>query len=188
MMERRGLIARVAVCGAVLVVVGGGMVLFLLPTLVLPASASNEAAAIAGLRAYLGAQGVFQRKAYYGDEAGKVCANPKDGQGFPDLYKVGEPEADGGPLKLIDRTFAEATSPARPKSGYYFVDITADADGPYDPATDCGLCAVPARYKKSGVNTYIINFTGTVYYRDNDGKPVTTWPDVEKEGWKPVGQ
>jgi hypothetical protein len=150
---------------------------------------SHHTAAIAGLRAYLGAQGTFQRVDRYGN--GKlVYANPIDGKGFPDLYRLGGPlgkeSVDG--LRLIDFAFARAISPETAKCGYWFVDIVADAKtGPYNFAKEFGLCAVPAVYGKSGIYTYIIDFTGTVYKKDNGGRPVQAYPDTTNEGWDPVG-
>jgi hypothetical protein len=152
--------------------------------------ANNSSAAIPGLRTYLGAQGTFQRVDRYG-KGELVYANPKDGVGFPDLYRIGGPLAapDGTEIKLIDLALARATSPETNKAGYWFVEITSDAvtGRPYDYTKDCGLCAVPAAYGKTGLYTYIIDLTGTVYKKDNGGKPVTVYPDVEKDGWRPVG-
>ena len=149
-----------------------------------------EGAAIAGLRACLGAQGVFRREDRYGKGA-LVYANPVDGKGFPDLYRVGGPRESetGDELKLIDIAFARATSAESPKSGYWFVDIIADTKaGPYDFTEDCGLCAVPARYGKSGLHTFIIDARGTVYKKDNGGAAVTIWPDSKEDGWLPADE
>ncbi len=145
---------------------------------------------IAALRAYLGAQGTFQRVDRYGK--GKLLyANPKDGIGFPDLYRIGGPLAvpDGTEIKLIDLALARATSPETNKAGYWFVEITSDAvpGRPYDYTKDCGLCAVPAKYRETALHTFVIDIRGTVYRNDNGGKPVTVFPDVAKNGWLPVG-
>ncbi len=149
----------------------------------------GDSYAFQALRNYLGAQGVFQRKDRYGK--GKLLyANPIDGKGLADLYRVGGPleYPDGTELKLIDLAFARATSPETSKAGYWFVEITGDAlGGHYDYATDCGLCALPAEHSKMGLYTFIINIEGTVYKKDNGGTPVTVWPDVVKDGWLPVG-
>ena len=136
------------------------------------------------LCSYLAAQRTFRTEDFY-RKGTAVFANPVDGIGFPDLHKVGGPEADGELLKLIDRAVAEATSPARVKMGYWYIDIVGDRNGLYDSSKQCGLCAVPAEYGKTGRNTFIINVTGMVYQKDTGGRPVTIWPDVEKEGWLP---
>jgi hypothetical protein len=82
---------------------------------------------IAHLRAYLAAQDQFHRTDHYG-KGKRTYANPSDGSGLPDLYKVGGPDAAGEVLDLIPLDLARATPPDRPKAGYYyFVDIVADA-------------------------------------------------------------
>ena len=159
-----------------------------IPNLVASRAASNEAAAIASLRAYLSAQSTFRRTDFYG-KGMRVYANPSDGKGFPDLYEVG-----GNRLTLIDSRFAEATSPASAKFGYYFADIEYD-----DYSNDCGLCAVPAAYNRSGRNVFIVDATGTVYQKDaaalhpgimtgDPVPPVTVYPGAaEIATWLPVG-
>ena len=151
----------------------------------------SESYAIAVLRGYLGAQGTFQRVDRYGK--GKlVYANYLDGKGFPDLFRVGGPleEPDGTEITLMSRCFARATSPATAMYGYWFVEITADAFSgkPYDYTQDCGLCAVPAVYGETGRHTFVVDLTGTVWMKDNGGRPVQAYPDVVNEdGWEPVG-
>ena len=142
-----------------------------------PRRDSNETAAVAAVRTYLGAQATFHRTDFYG-KGMLVYANPKDGAGFPDLRRL----PDGTALKMIDPTFARATSPETARAGYYFVDIEYD-----DYSIDCGLCAVPAEYGVTGENTFIIDVTGVTYQKDNGGQPVTVYPDVAKAGWIPVG-
>lgn len=118
-----------------------------------------------------------------------MYANAKDGVGFPDLYQLGGPGSGGKELKLIGERLARATTGGAPCSGYLFCDITGDAKGPWDYSTDCGLCAYPAKYEKGWPRyTYIIDVTGVFYQKDNRGKPVNTWPDVEADGWIPVGR
>lgn len=148
----------------------------------------NDSAAIANLRAYATAQSIFRRHAWYGDEVGQAYANPVDGKGFADLYEIEAPGAEPGKPHLTDRGFAIATCPETPKAGYYYVDITGDANGPYDYTMQFGLCAVPAKYDVTGKNTLIIDAADEVYYKDTQGRPVTKWPDVEKEGWKLVDE
>jgi len=151
-----------------------------IPNLVSSRIASNEVAAIAGLRAYVGAQGTFHRRDYYG-KGELVYANPVDGQGFSDLHEVG-----GQQIKLIDYSMARATSSTRAKAGYYFVDLTGSEEGPYDYRYYFGLCAVPAQYPRTGRNTFVMDVTGTVYKKDTGGRPVTVYPDTN-DGWLPVG-
>ncbi len=163
---------------------------------------SNESVTMAYLRAYLSAQNQFKRSDFYG--IGKtVYANPSDGNGFADLYQLGYPSAPRGEVfGMIDVTFADAgarnPSP-KPKAGYLFADITGCGNVPYDYTVDCGLCAVPASYNRSGRNIYIIDVTGTVYQKDaaaeypwiqtGDGvPPLKRYPDLKTlVTWTPVG-
>jgi len=104
-----------------------------------------------------------------------------------DLFRIGGPEGTGPELKFIDLAFASATSPDSTKAGYWFVDIVADRlTGPYDFERECGLCAVPAISGAKGYPTFVIDIQGVAYMKDNGGKPVTVFPDVEKDGWVPA--
>jgi hypothetical protein len=143
---------------------------------------ANEVAAVACLRTYVNAQSVFHRIEHYRGR-GLRYARP-----YAHLHTA----PTGGTIKYIDEAFARAciTDEKRePRSGYYFVDITGIERGaPYDPAIEFGLCAVPAKYKSSGINTFIVDVTGTVYQKDTGGRPVTLYPaDLGGEGWIPVG-
>jgi hypothetical protein len=140
-------------------------------------TSANEAAAIRALRTYLGAQNQYHRSDFYGKGA-LSYANPKDGKGFPDLYRV---RGKGEVMNLIDASFARATGPESAKRGYYFVDLQYG-----DYTVDCGLCAVPARYGETGFYTFVIDVTGTVYAKDNGGKPLTTYPDMRRASWVPA--
>ncbi|MHC4506096.1 MAG: DUF2950 family protein, partial [Planctomycetota bacterium] len=159
--------------------------------------ASNESCAIASLRAYLAAQNYFKRRCLYGT-AKKVYANPRDGVGFSDLYQVGHGAGPRGEaLEMIDVTLADARWGYRrnkPRAGYYFADLEYD-----DYTTDCGLCAVPANYNRSGRNIFIVDVTGTVYQKDAAAEfpnvrtgdavpPLRTYPDARAiTTWIPVG-
>ncbi len=175
-MSDRNLVWRVVIYTAVVVIVGGGLFVIMMPTHSHPAWTYYERDATAALRTYLSAQEIFANSSRYSNAKGRVYANPRDGKGLADLSAAG----------IIDEAFALATSPERAKRGYYFVHITRDANGPYDHAKQHGLCAVPARHGKSGFATFIVDAECTIHRKDNGGKPVTTWPDVEKEGWEPV--
>jgi len=188
MADSRVSVKRVAIA-VVTVFAVLGIVAALLPSHSHPRWTYNEPAAVAALRTYCSAQQVFKRTPRYGDDTRLVFANAVDGKGFVDLWRVGGPLArpDGTELEIVDLAFAGATSAETPKSGYWFVDISADAEGPLDSKWRFGLCAVPARHGTDGKRTFIIGEEGTVHSKDNGGKPVTVWPDVEKEGWRPVG-
>ncbi len=123
---------------------------------------SNQTAAVAALRTYLGAQSTFYRTDFYSTE------------GRPGTF------AELGRFGFIDKAMAEATTPERARAGYYFVEIETEGAG------IPGLCAAPARYGKTGRNTFVIDVAGVVYWKDTGGKPVRTWPDIW-DGWIPVG-
>lgn len=137
------------------------------------------------MKTYVFAQNEFRKTPWYGEDAGNVYANPVNGTGFPDIYEIGRSGAGGKEPHLIDRAFAEATTPERPRAGYWFVDIVADADGPHDFSKQFGLCAVPAEYSVTGRSTFVVDSAGTIYIKDTKGKPVTTWPDLDN--WLGVG-
>ena len=178
--SRRSWIGIIVACLA-----GIAILAIALPNLLQSRMAPGEETSLATLRTYLSAQNIFYREAFYGIGK-KVYANPTDGVGFPDLYQLGGPGSRGEELKLIDLSFARATPGGRPRGGYLYCDITGDSQGPWDYATNCGLCAYPAGYRKGRWPRYarIIDLTGAVYQKDTGGKPVTVWPDVEAEGWE----
>jgi hypothetical protein len=130
-------------------------------------------------------------------------------------------DASGQAVKLIDGAFARAdAAPARaypelgkesmPKQGYFFKALTTDVDGKplADPASVVpaagnlapvpsthpsrfAFCAYPARYRKDGRLTFIVNEEGVVWQKDlgPDAKGVTAWPirDRDTAGWKMFG-
>ena len=182
------------------VLIGGTLVLgygCAVRSLTTPRSVSNESCAIAAMRAYLSAQNVFHRTDYYGIGK-KVYGNPSHGNGIADLYQVGYPSAPRGEvLGMIDAAFADARwgcDGREPKAGYYFADLLYK-----DYGIDCGLCAVPASYNRSGRNIFIIDVTGTIYQKDAAAEhpglqtgdavpPLTRYPDVQAlVTWTPVG-
>ena len=155
----------------------------------------NETMAIGRLREYCAAQSLFRLNPWYPGKKG-VYANPSDGIGFPDLYRIGGPDGKGEVLKLIRLEMALATGPATAPGGYYFVDITCDGKGPHDYTKNFGLCAAPAKYDVTGKRTFIVSYAflkistrrglGTVWAQDNGGKAIVRWPDTVGERWAPV--
>jgi type II secretory pathway pseudopilin PulG len=57
--------------------------------------------------------------------------------------------------------------------GYTYADIWTPTSGSW------GVYAYPDLYGKTGDYTYVIDDQGTLYYSDNSGSAVTTWPS----GW-----
>ena len=171
----------------VLCVAGVAILAIAVPNLLQSRMAPGEETSLATLRMYLSAQNIFHRKDFYGIGR-KVYANPTDGVGFPDLYQLGGPGSGGEVLDLIGLSMARAVPGGEPRGGYLYCDITGDPNGPWDYSVDCGLCAYPAeRGRKWPRYTRIIDVTGAVYQKDIGGEPVTIWPDVEADGWVPVG-
>lgn len=142
--------------------------------------ASNEAHAIASMRAYLCAQNQFRRNDHYGIGA-LVYANPSSTQGvgneYPDLYRIsykGGTTGTGRILGMIDKAFADACidlTNTKPMAGYQYdsleaFDSTAFSTA-FDYSVDCGLCAAPESYNRTGRNTFIIDVAGAVYQRDS---------------------
>lgn len=155
-----------------------------------PPEMKDQEAVIRLLSAYAAVQAAFRRAERYPGR-GLVYANPQHGKGFPDLYQIGGPGSGGAVLKLVNKAFAEATSPEHALSGYYFVDITSDArTGAYDYTKQFGLCAVPGRYNRGRgppkPATLVINVAGKVWMADTRGEPVTVFPDVTKMNWLEV--
>ena len=170
-MKRKVILVRLGACAAVLAGLG------VLVAVLLPSRwAANETAAIAALRTYLGAQNQVSRTEFYGAHKGKTTPAT-----LAELARLG----------FIDKAMAEATSPERSYQGYYFVEIEPLAK--IDFSIDFGLCAVPARYPRTGRNTFVIDVTGVVYQKDTGGKPVIRIEEVISEeagiedGWTPVG-
>lgn len=148
-----------------------------IPNLVAARMAANESAAIASLRAFLGAQGTFHRTDYY-DEGELVYANESQrgahttGTGFPDLFEIDYAgTATVAAIRLIDLAFARADSDGqnKAKAGYVFNDLTSNAIGSiaYDWTVDCGMVGAPLKYNRSGMHTFVVDLTGTVYKRES---------------------
>jgi len=142
---------------------------------------SNETSAVASLVVILCGQATFHRTDFYG-RGQLMYANPHTGRGFVDLYAVGNQR-----IGLIDQSLAKATSPRTAKAGYYFISFRGSADGyEYDPVIEFGVCAVPAVYGKTGINTFVMDVGGSVYMKDTGGVAPTRYPDVRR-GWIAVG-
>ena len=157
-----------------------------IPNLVASRISSNETAAIAALRTYLGAQNQFHRTDFY-NLTWLAYANPVNSPsgtyGFPDLYEIGGPGSGGSVLKMIDVTFANATPVGQARAGYVFDDIRYT-----DYSIDCGLGAAPKEFNRSGRNTFVIDITGVVYQQQGSQgvDPPTAYP-ASMSLWIPVG-
>ncbi len=186
---------------AVLAVALVAILVIAIPNIMASRATPGEAPQLGYMKAYVGAQSIFVKNANYPARPGEfVYANP-----YTDLFEIGyrgEPKDEVSALRLISRDLADAhydLPDRKARSGYFFRDITADADGPYDPAEEFGLCAVPASYGGWFRSIYICDVTGSVYRKDAAAvyphlrkgepvRPVTVYPsDPVKEGWTRVG-
>jgi hypothetical protein len=78
--------------------------------------------------------------------------------------------------------------------GYYFRDITGDAEGAFDYAREYALCAAPACYQRAGVHMYVISHAGRIFRRDPRleeyarAVPISVWPSDEElaRDWEEV--
>jgi hypothetical protein len=141
----------------------------------------NESNAIAACKEIGSAQSLYHRTDW-------------DGNGYlqyaiPFTLLCTQKAADGNEVRYIPEKLAQATRPGRAFRGYYFVDIVNEGmtmpyvAGPCSP-NEFGICAAPARYPASGRRTFIMDTTGTVYGKDNGGRPVTIFPPSPRAaGW-----
>lgn len=177
-----------AAAGVLVLVVGALLVWVFSPY----TFSSNKAVATAHLRIYCAVQSMYRRKDWDGDGVFEYA--------FPYTLLNTQRLPKSGPIKLIDDAFANASrdnplsGTTVPNHGYLFVDLVGDAkvksydDGKGNCVHGYGLCAYPAEYGRTGRMTFVTTIEGTVYMKDTEGKPVTVFPDVEKEGWAACGR
>ncbi len=140
------------------------------PSMLRSRMAANEASAISCLRTVCTAQATFRRTSY--NAAGTLqYARP-----FYQLYNYAAPyTAPQNTLGLIDRGFAQAhiawPYPAErvAKDGYQYYDLWFGLNTawyPYNQSVRWGATASPENYNLGGVNSFMINDSGTIYQRD----------------------
>jgi len=135
-----------------------------------------ETNAVGSCRAYCAAQVMFHRNDWDADGVLEYAAR------FPLLATT--PDGAGNAIQLLDKAFAQATTPRRPRHGYFFVEMTALFGDKIDWVNDHALCAVPAEYGRTGRLTLIICTDGTVFQKDTGGMPVFDYPkDPAADGW-----
>ena len=143
-----------------------------IPNLLRSKMAANEAAAIAAMRTYCGAENIFHRTDYDSDGILEYAGPGQQGTGAPALahnsfVALNTVAVAGQPIELIDRAFSSATSSSLPKAGYWFNDIATDVSGTdYNAAFVFGLCANPGQYNRTGLNTFVTDVQGTTFQRD----------------------
>ncbi|MCZ7647672.1 MAG: DUF2950 domain-containing protein [Planctomycetota bacterium] len=144
----------------------------------------NEAAAIRACKTYAEAQDIYRRSDWDSDGVLEFAQEVFPASG-PALY---EPVPPGWSvdLVLVSRAFAYASLPRAdprrsPLDGYFFKVLTGQGknapggrksyltqgpDGQWNMTIGYGLLAWPAEYGVTGVNTFQINNTGTIYQWD----------------------
>lgn len=161
--------------------------------------ASNVDAAAATLRAYHYAQQEFRSEDRYG--IGKaVFANPMDGTGMPDLWRIGGPGSGGTHVGLLTRSTAMASARyGEAKAGYVFYEVVKRRGEHLDYGKESVLCAIAEESGRHEPGALVIDETGEVLhlrsamhvYReatraDPEGP---SWPeDPAAEGWVRVGR
>jgi prepilin-type N-terminal cleavage/methylation domain-containing protein len=153
-----------------------------IPNMLAARRAANEANAISSCKEIGAAQNLYHRSDWDGDGILEYVTP------YSRLYS--DTDASGARLKLISEALALAAVPATPMHGYYFTDVTADAaSGSYvvagNQVADYGICGNPSSYRRTGMNTYIMDTVGTVYCKDQGGSiPVLTYPaSPNAAGW-----
>ena len=127
----------------------------------------NDTKAVGALKGYGVAQAIYQRRT--GLYAGHLL----------DLNEK---------MDILDAPMANATSPAYPYSGYYFVSPLPELSE-YELKYKYALAAIPARYDLTGVLTLYTDQTGTIDQKDLGGALFTSLPkDPEAEGWTLLGK
>ncbi len=135
-----------------------------------------EPNAIGSCRAYCSAQTMFHRNDW--ERNGILEYAPNFGLLFATL------DFNGNAINLIDRRMKNAVAPKAEKHGYFFLDMQTIAGKAIDWSNDYGLCAVPAKYGKTGRRTFIVCTNGTVFGKDTGGQPVFDYPaNPPAKGW-----
>ncbi len=140
--------------------------------------AANESAAVAACKTYAEAQDIFRRTDWDKNGVLEYAQTITDTKNDP--YSLYGENAEHSCDWLIDSAFAKASLPrgqATPKAGYFFKLLSAqgpnapggsksyvDQDG--NMTLGYGLVAYPSSYLSTGINSFIINNTGTVYQMD----------------------
>ena len=156
-----------------------------IPNLMESKKAANEGNASTACKTYCTAQATYQANNY-----SFVTGNGGDGtQGTvkcfsPSWQNLGGTTAHknsaGTLVALIPPVFAAADALTTAWNGYFFNDMVVAA-----VKYQHGLCANPATYGNTGVNTYIVNEQAIVYMKDQGSSTaVTAFPaDPAASGW-----
>ncbi|MGB9079877.1 MAG: DUF2950 domain-containing protein [Desulfuromonadaceae bacterium] len=170
----------------------------------------NELAVMDVLRDYLEAQREYARKDHNGNGVLEFARKLNSTSGTQDgLYwevKEGEESSPFGPL--VAKADCEGygklfeAAPPEPFHGYYFKVLMKQGKNAEGGAFDYlvndnmvlgfALVAYPARYRASGVMTFIVNQSGVIYQKDLGNATVRIATDMTRfdpdKSWKKVEQ
>jgi hypothetical protein len=144
--------------------------------------AAEETSVIASLVVLLSAQATFHKTDYYG-KGDLRYANTIDGRGIRDLHEMRDADGNTRKVNLLDAAFVDAFERGEARGNYRWIEVIGDEDGPFDPRTECAVCAYPVE-AHADRPTFIMDRSGSIWKKLNGGKPVTILPkDLEAEGW-----
>jgi hypothetical protein len=142
----------------------------------------NELATIGACEAYVAAQKEYAQKGHDGESRGiyaqKITSDPGKQDGLYWEAKPGEKDSPLGELaaEAAAEGYKRTTDKPMPFRGYYFRILTAEGPSPKgdvksylvkgEMRNGFALVAFPAEYGKSGVMTFIVDQSGTIYQKD----------------------
>jgi hypothetical protein len=139
----------------------------------------NELDTIQSCRAFIDMQGEYAEADRNGDGlleyAARIVSTPGKHDGLYWPAKEGEPQSPAGPL-LAEAAPGYRQGVAKPYHGYYYRILTAQGKHAPDGAMSyyangkliggVALIAYPAKYRNSGVKTFICSMSQLVYEKD----------------------
>ena len=141
------------------------LALFLLfaPSLLLEhREGGNESNAVAALRSYERAERAYRQGNPQGEFAQSLLPLLAGGHIAAQLAK-----ADGG------------NPQAQAFQGYLFVPVVRRNGTLLNPKSEVSLCAYPAAWDRTGINTFILVPDGTILMKDTQGKPVRDLAELD---------
>ncbi len=177
----RGMAIAGTILGGVSLLMAPIMLAIMIPAMLGARQSVQETGAIGSLISYGNAQVMYHKNDWNADGVLSYAV------GLRELCDT--EDGVGNQIGLIDASFAAATSPARPKNGYYFTVMQTIGGQPIDLVSDFALCASPAVYGKTGRRTFIIGSDGVIYGKDlgKDASPPDDYPENPVQaGWVEV--
>jgi len=136
--------------------------------------------AVGSLRAYAVAQTIYHRNDWDGNCILEYAT--------PYSLLATTLDGTGAPIMLIDQALVRAAGEnGQPRYGYRFREMQTIGGTEINWVTDYALCATPAAYGRTGRYTFVVNTSGTVFYKDlGRSEFVKDFPvaDPTAAGWK----